>query len=291
MTMTIFTRLIGAALWSAAIIGPAQAATVFDGGTIFASSSIITSASPTAFLSTTYGGIDSRYMFDRRVNDWVYKPVYIFNTSFADGLASEVNVNMEFGSVAAALNEASHYSTIIGQLPTVLRNRVKSIWINDGVQPFGGGNDSLLIHTGQGALYERDGIIEETFVHEATHTSLDPALAQSAGWLAAQKADPKYISPYAEQFPDREDLAESFLMWMAVRFRPDSLSAERRAAIESGIPNRLTFLDRQNFDLGAFGSTAAVPEPGTWMMMIAGFAMIGGALRHRRATTLAPRAS
>lgn len=31
--------------------------------------------------------------------------------------------------------------------------------------------------------------------------------------------------------------------------------------------------------------TAAVPEPATWMMMFAGFAMVGGAARYRRRTT------
>ncbi|MDB5453794.1 MAG: hypothetical protein JWO33_2372, partial [Caulobacteraceae bacterium] len=32
---------------------------------------------------------------------------------------------------------------------------------------------------------------------------------------------------------------------------------------------------------------AAVPEPATWAMMIAGFGMIGGAMRHRRRTPAA----
>lgn len=32
----------------------------------------------------------------------------------------------------------------------------------------------------------------------------------------------------------------------------------------------------------------AVPEPGTWMMMILGFGLVGGAMRHRRRDKLAP---
>ena len=65
------------------------------------------------------------------------------------------------------------------------------------MQPFGGGNNNLLIHTGQGAQYEASGILEETFVHEAAHTSLDAVHASSAGWIAAQQADPNFISTYA----------------------------------------------------------------------------------------------
>ncbi|SIN97070.1 PEP-CTERM protein-sorting domain-containing protein [Parasphingorhabdus marina DSM 22363] len=43
-----------------------------------------------------------------------------------------------------------------------------------------------------------------------------------------------------------------------------------------------------NVDLAV---TGAVPEPGSWMMMIGGFALVGGALRHRRrqSRALAPQ--
>ena len=45
--------------------------------------------------------------------------------------------------------------------------------MHDGVFGFGGGNDDLLIHTGQGDAYIADGNLDETFLHEACHTSLD----------------------------------------------------------------------------------------------------------------------
>jgi len=46
-----------------------------------------------------------------------------------------------------------------------------------GVQPFGGGNNSIPIHTGQTEIYEGDGILEETLVHGSSHTSLDASHA------------------------------------------------------------------------------------------------------------------
>ena len=133
-------------------------------------------------------------MYDRRENGWVRLNAYLFNAAYDDGLKIEVQVNPEFGSVDRAKKEAEKYSKVIGQLTTALRKDVQTVWIHKGVNPFGGGNNNLLIHTGQAAEYIKNGILEETFVHEAAHTSLDARHANSAGWLAAQKADGGFIS-------------------------------------------------------------------------------------------------
>ena len=61
---------------------------------------------------------------------------------------------------------------------------METVWIHRGVEPFGGGNFNILIHTGQAAEYVAAGILEETLVHEAVHSSLDGTHAAAAGWLA-----------------------------------------------------------------------------------------------------------
>ncbi len=279
--MTSFTCRILAPLALIAMSTGAQAASIFNGGTIFLSSTILTGAAASTFGSITSLGVGERETFDRRSNNWVTQDMYLFKTDFLDGLSSEVRVNMEFDA-AAALQQAIFYSGIIGKLPTVLRGDVQSVWIHDGVEGFGGGNDSLLIHTGQGESYDRSGILEETFVHEATHTSLDPSLANSAGWLAAQQADNMFISPYAEQYSDREDLAETFLMWLALQYNPTALRPDQVGAIQQGIPNRIKFLNEQNFNLYPFGTAGVVPEPAAWMTMLTGFGLVGATLRRRR---------
>ena len=103
--------------------------------------------------------------------------------------------------------------------------------------------------TAIGDLYVADGILEETLVHEAAHTSLDAAHAASPGWLAAQEADPTFISDYARSFPAREDIAESFLPWLAVRYRGDRIDDELRTMILDAIPNRLAYFDALVLDL------------------------------------------
>ncbi len=77
---------------------------------------------------------------------------------------------------------------MIGQLPTVLRKDVQTVWIHKGNKPFGGGNQNLLIHIIQGEKYISEGILEETLVHEACHTSLDLDHGNAKGWRARRKS-------------------------------------------------------------------------------------------------------
>lgn len=224
-------------------------------GTIFIDSDIITSSDPSSIQSTTYSGQGMVTMFDRRVNNWVTVNAYLFDVIWDDGLTSIAQINPEFGSVANATIEAEKYAFLIGQLPKILREDVNEIWVHQGVELFGGGNNSILIHTGQTINYENSGILEETLVHEASHTSLDATHSASTGWLNAQNADNEFISTYAQDNPTREDIAESFLPWLMVRYRQNDISTIDFNNITQTIPNRLSYFDLQNFDLYPFQGT------------------------------------
>lgn len=237
-------------------------------GTIFLDPDIITAADPTTFQSAPYAGRGMRTMFDRRVNNWITVNAYLFAASFDDGLAAEIQVNPEFASVAAAEVEALKYGNVIGRLPHVLRTDLQTVWIHKGVQPFGGGNNNILIHTGQSAVYEADGILEETLVHEASHTSLDADHAAAPGWLAAQAADGSFISVYARDNPTREDIAESFLPYVALCCRSDRISQDLADTFTQTIPNRLAYFASQSFDMHPLSlplSPTATPTTGPTM--------------------------
>lgn len=243
-------------------------------GTIFIHPDIITASDPTTFVGLTPAGQGMRLMFDRRVNSFIDLNAFLFNATFSDGLRIEIQVNPEFGEPDAE-RQAQEYAPVIGRLPTVLRSQVQTVWIHQGVQPFGGGNNNLLLHTGQADLYAASGILEETLVHEAAHTSLDGAHANAAGWLAAQRADPDFISTYARDNPTREDVAESFLPYFAVRYRSDRIPAALANTITATIPNRMAYFDAQKFEVlpqtGEIPPIACASEP---------------ALRSRESTTL-----
>ncbi|MDP6169104.1 MAG: hypothetical protein QF780_03775 [Candidatus Marinimicrobia bacterium] len=219
-------------------------------GTIFIDPDIITPDDPTTFESLYYNGTAPRVMYDRRAADWINEKPFLFPAKYNDGLQIEIQVNPEFGDFKTAQIQAEKYAIVIGRLTTQLRKDVETVWIHKGLKPFGGGNNNLLIHTDWSIKhYEGQGILEETFVHEASHTSLDSYHAKNADWLEAQSKDCIFISSYAEENPEREDIAESYLPYFAIRYRPERISQSLKEKIERAIPNRIRYFDEKNFNM------------------------------------------
>ena len=219
-------------------------------GTIFIDPDIVTPDDPTTFLSLVYIGTAERVMFDRRIADWVTLNPFLFIADYDDSIQIEIQINPEFSELPSARFQAEKFAPIIGQLSTELRKDVKTVWIHKGNYPFGGGNNNLLIHTDYSKLnYEDQGILEETLIHEAAHTSLDAYHANDSLWNIAQILDCRFISSYAQENPLREDIAESFLPYFAIRYRPERISNELKKIIESSIPNRIIYFDKMDFNM------------------------------------------
>ncbi len=219
-------------------------------GTIFIDPDIITEKDPTTFISLYYSGQELRTMFDRRENDWIEVDAFIFPSLYSDSMTIEIQVNPEFENYKNAKIVADKYAVIIGRLTTELRKDVETVWIHRGMHPFGGGNNNILIHTDWSMKhYEKQGILEETLVHEASHTSLDAEHSKSADWINAQEMDDNFISNYARDHPIREDIAESYLPYLAIRYRSDRISDSLKVKIEKTIPNRIRYFDNQKFKM------------------------------------------
>ena len=261
MRAALVTAILATGLLAAHAPATAQTAPPYS-GTIFLDPDIVTPADLSLFQGATYTGRGTRTVYDRRSNSFVQINAYLLALDYSSGRTIEAQINPEFGSEAAARTEAETYGRSVGQLPIALRRDVDALWIHRGVQPFGGGNRSLLIHTGQSAIYVQSGILEETLIHEAAHTSLDADHAASARWVTAQSADPRFISTYARDNPQSEDVAESFLPYLAVRHRRGRISQDYYDTVSASIPNRIAYFDAQRLDLGFFATAAeAAPAP------------------------------
>ena len=187
-------------------------------------------------------------MFDRRTNSFETFDAHLFQAVFAGDVELEIQVNPEFG-VEDAESESRFYAESIGKIPAFLFRDLETVWIHAGVELYGGGNNNLLIHTGQTPEYLRDGVLEEVFIHEGAHTSMDAYHSLDPDWLAAQNADGMALSTYALEHPSREDIAETLAPYLAYRFRAERLGVMLINQIERTIPNRVLYLDCLELDM------------------------------------------
>lgn len=221
----------------------------FAKGTIYIDPDIITDSDKTTFESLSYVGQAKRTMFDHRVDKSLTLSPFLFNSFYEDGLSFEIQVNPEFQDSVKAEVIALKYAEIIGRLPIDLRVDLETITIHYGSEGFRGGQKKIFIYTVHAAELEAKGILEETLIHEGSHVSLDPKYAKTSEWIAAQKADGNFISHYARDFYWREDMAESFVSYVAIRYRSDRIEQYTKDKILETIPNRIQFFDDLNLNM------------------------------------------
>ncbi len=228
-------------------------------GTVWVTPEILGPDDPSSFGSVTHTGRGMREIFDRRANAWITVNAYLFDVQFGERTV-EWQFNPEFGSAEAAEAEIEVFGPAMGRLPAALLANLQEVEVNAGQGAFGGNsyNGSILIHTEDPGTRRavNDGFLEEVFMHEGAHASLDPDHADSPGWRAAQQADGVSISDYAQDFPDREDVAETILPYFAVRYRPERLSAQLLWLMTRTTPNRLAYFDDEELDMSPY-----TPQP------------------------------
>ena len=219
-------------------------------GTVQITPNILRPTDPTALQSVTYIGRGDRLVWDYRPAAWVTINAYLFSVSYGH-VELEFQVNPEFGSEQAARAQVDNYAAALGRIPAFLLSRGENVHINDGPGNMGGnwGDRSFTISADRGEEHIRNGTIEEVFVHEGAHVSLDGAHKNSQGWREAQMKDCVSISRYARDNPTLEDVAESILPYFALRYFPERLTDADKAAILNNIPNRIAYFDEQGFDL------------------------------------------
>ncbi|MDE0073394.1 MAG: hypothetical protein OXR82_19890 [Gammaproteobacteria bacterium] len=245
---------------------------VFDWGTVWLTPDIITQDDPTALDSLRYTGRGARWFFDPRTDPRAWREdlnTYLFDAHFGDHVM-EVQAHPAYGSAEAAEAMAAYYAAVIGRLPQGIRSGGSEIEIaplEDGGYA-GGAPCGGIFHAAWPPARGPAPYDEEVAFHEGGHVSLDDCNwpeegtlrrhSRSPGWLAAQEADSLFISPYARDWPNREDLAETVLPWFAVRCVPERVDRFYRYAVERYIPHRLAYLDSR-LDTAPFECSSSRP--------------------------------
>lgn len=211
---------------------------------VYVSPDVLTPESPSDFLELSAAKSEERSSFDRRANDWVFQTMHVITASFRCSADVEILVNKEFDS-SEAREHAARYARILGQIPLGARTNIQELWIHGGDLPFGGGNESILIHTG---LADKEAqFLEELFIHESAHTSLDPEFDGAVDaelWAQAAMRDAQFVSTYAADYPDTEDIAESFGAFQLWATAKDVEGFEAEAKLVSAVmPSRLAYFE------------------------------------------------
>jgi hypothetical protein len=227
-------------------------------GSLWELPDLITSTDYSIYSSYQYFGIENRLFYDQSIPDFLEYPAHIMKINFGDGLSIDFEIYQEY-SFNEAIQIKDKYSPLIGQLGKSLRQGIKSFefmtesviasaqrsddlsyanitfhpeWIQGVVMPYPGGDRT-----------------EELLIHEASHLSIDPFVYGDVEWSSAVQLDGNYISNYAMEFPEREDIAETFQAYIAVKYFPDRISNSLRDTILSVCLNRFIYFDSLNLDL------------------------------------------
>ena len=243
----------------------------------------INSKDPSTLKKVIYIGEEKRNILQARIDRkdksrrFLFKATpYVFDAYFENGKIFEILIyfkNEKKKSKTKSESLAEKYAFMLGQMPNVLLQRLDAAHIYAdvlGISNASAHSRVINIHLKGEDGYKFGTSIEELFIHELVHASLDKPIngvykavnkkrhenktikskkLNWGDWRKAVKNDKKkYITEYARK-TIHEDLAESFTAWLALRYKDDRISDFQKQAIEKRIPNRIKFFDEQQFDI------------------------------------------
>ena len=230
------------------------------GGTMWDLPDLITSSDYTIYSTSSYQGIETRLFYDKSIPDFINYPAHIYKVNFGDNLSIDFEIHTEFTQEEAG-NIEQKYAPLIGQLGKDLRRNIKSFEFLKGEEVASAQRTddlnyaNITFHTDWLTLVETrfsGDRTEELLIHESAHLSIDPYVYGQQGWTDAVNLDGNYLSTYAKDNPNSEDVAETFQAYIAVKYFPDRISNSLRDTILSVCLNRFKYFDSLNLDLSIY---------------------------------------
>jgi len=204
----------------------------------------ITPEDPTSYTDIKATG-ERRYLhlFDRNHDGWQWVNAYLFIASYTDQRDIEFRIHPDIGETNG-LKHSKWLAEMFGRIFLPFRECVHMFDILPGDHGAGAGgmNGMVMFHLDY-ALRYKGGSLEEVAMHEAAHACLDNHMS-TPEWKDAMKKDGRFISTYARDYPNREDVSESSTSWFAVRKRKNRQPDDLVKTTEATIPNRLDYFDK-----------------------------------------------
>lgn len=178
--------------------------------------------------------------------DLMAADVFTFDAGFIDGSQVGIWVHPSVGTREGAQGLASLLLGPLGRLPAVMRQKLSHVVIQSGDHAAFGEHLGRFFVVYADNMHTRLGThdLDETVFHETVHATLDAEWSQSAEWQSAQKADGAFITEYAAEKPQGEDLAETALFALTYLRHRERLPPDVALGVETMIPARLAVLQR-----------------------------------------------
>ena len=207
---------------------------------------------PNTFESITYMGQGLRMTYDHRdaPEGWKYRSNHLFNATYSNGSTIEFQMSTEFEDFDELSELALAYAYDLGRLPEIMFKQLKTYSVFNAPFVAGGGSNNIVVGHNLNDPITQNIALTELNLHEAAHVSLDwdsGGVIQESRWLKAASDDNYYIAHYAENFPLREDIAETISVYLLFRYRPDRIQPELIEMFRRLIPNRIAYFDEFDF--------------------------------------------
>jgi hypothetical protein len=204
----------------------------------------ITDSDPNTFEQLEYTGLELAEMPDKTSSAPLRQQAFVFVSTFSDGTHIKIFIDADYETEAAAREEAIRYTPRLGRLPTALREGVERLVVHRGGEDATAFSDRglIVIYSDNATKRISTHDLEETIFHESVHAAWDERHAHSDAWREAQRSDGAFITRYAKDNPDGEDLAESALFAYTLLHHPERIPEPDAARLRVAIPARIAFV-------------------------------------------------
>lgn len=216
-------------------------------GTVFLNKNIFTKNDPNSFKKISYSGREVVSVRTFNTTKSIKKNSYVFKVLFDDNLSTTLYIMPEYGTYKNALKMAKTVAYAQGRIPAQLRKDAKKIHVFKGK-----GRSFATAPEHSIYLYPQNSeiaLLEELLAHESAHTSLDPQWRYDSDWQEAVANDSGFISGYAKDNAITEDIAESFLAYLAVKYKSQRITANEETTFRFANAYRFDFFDRRFKDI------------------------------------------
>jgi hypothetical protein len=196
-----------------------------------------------AFSSLAFVGRADKEMPSSLTEELFDQNTFVFRATFTDGETLEIWCHSSFETQAQAQEYADKLCPRLGKLPDLQRNMLDHVVVHNGnAGAFAEieGQFFILYSENMDARISTNDL-EETVFHESVHGSYQFMYQDSDVWTNAQADDPAFVTDYAQENEDLEDMAEAALFAYTYLKHPGRLSPEIETWLEEKIPNRLAF--------------------------------------------------